>query len=111
MPSRPPRRRESIQNLAIICGILMLATAGCTTGVIRGTVVDQFGHPIENATVQTLPPTHSILTTNDGFIFNNVEDGEYSLIVSKEGYRGGSAYVEVRGKKITYANVVLQKVE
>lgn len=83
--------------------------AGCTTGVIRGTVVDSRGQPVVNATVQTLPPTHSLLTTGSGFMFQNVDDGEYTILVSKEGYRTGAAQVEVRGKKITYANIVLQK--
>ncbi|OGH61023.1 MAG: hypothetical protein A3G34_17045 [Candidatus Lindowbacteria bacterium RIFCSPLOWO2_12_FULL_62_27] len=97
--------------LRLFLCLLTLCLAGCTTGVIRGTVVDAWGRPVENANIQTLPPTHSILTTKDGFVFRDVEDGEYSLIVSKEGYRTGSARVEVRGKKITYANIILQKVD
>lgn len=96
---------------AASCLLLLLMTTACTTGVIRGTVVDQDGRPIENANIQTLPPTQSILTTKDGFVIRDMEDGEYSLIVSKTGYKTGSAMVEVRGKKITYANVVLQKLD
>lgn len=90
---------------------LAVFLAGCSTGTIRGTVVDPAGRPIDNANVQTLPPTHSILTTKDGFVLNNIEDGEYSLIVSKEGYKTGSARVEVRAKRLTYANVVLEKAD
>ena len=85
--------------------------SGCSIGEVRGMVVDQWGKPVENANVQTLPPTHSILTTKDGFVLRNLEDGEYSLFVSREGYKTGSVRVEVRGKKITYANVVLQKLD
>ena len=95
----------------IACGLALLAVLGCSTGEIRGLVVDQNGNPIENANVQTLPPTHSILSTKDGFIFRDVEDGEYSLMASKEGYRGGAARVEVRPKKVTYANIVMEKDE
>ena len=101
-------RRHPVR-LAAVFGLLLVWTAGCSMGQIRGKVVDQDGTPIENASIQTLPPTHSILSTKDGFVFQNVEDGEYSLIVSKEGYKSGSAYVEVQGKKTTFANVVLRK--
>lgn len=93
----------------VAVAVVGLALCGCSTGAIRGLVVDGAGRPVLNANVQTLPPTHSILTTADGFILKNVQDGEYSLIVSKEGYKTGSARVEVRPKKLTYANVVLQK--
>ncbi|MBI4180069.1 carboxypeptidase regulatory-like domain-containing protein [bacterium] len=96
---------------AAFMAALICLLAGCTTGLVRGTVVDQWGKPVENANIQTLPPTHSILSTKDGFVLENVEDGEYSLIASKEGYKTGSARVEVRGKKVTYANIVLQKFE
>ncbi len=92
--------------------IVLLAAAvamGCTTGVVRGTVVDAAGRPIDNANVQTLPPTHSILTTSSGFILRNIEYGEYTILVSKEGYKTSSARVEVRGKKVTYANIVMQR--
>ena len=92
-------------------GLLLLILAGCTTGVVRGTVIDSSGAPIANATIQTLPPTQSLISTADGFVLQNVQDGEYSIIVSKEGYRTGSVMVEVRGKKITYANVVLERLD
>ena len=102
------RGRRVVRSM---CYLIFLAMAACSIGTIRGTVVDQWGRPIENATIQTLPPTQSLLSTKDGFVLRDVEDGEYSLIVAKEGYRGGSARVEVRGKRITYANVVLEKDE
>ena len=91
--------------------LFFLSLTACSVGTIRGMVVDAGGRPIENATIQTLPPTQSLLSTHDGFVLRDVEDGEYSLIVSKEGYKTGSARVEVRGKKLTYANVVLEKAE
>ena len=103
--------RRSRPVLYSALGLILFALTGCSLGVIRGTVVDQWGKPIENASIQTLPPTHVILSTMDGFIFKDIEDGEYSLIVSKEGYKAGSARVEVRGKKITWANVVLEKID
>lgn len=91
--------------------LFLLLLCGCDTGFIRGTVVDMEGNPVENANIQTLPPTQSILSTKDGFVIQDVDDGEYSLIVSKEGYKTGSARVDVRNKKVTYANVVLQRAD
>lgn len=105
------RERRSLLPFTFCLLSLLFLLTGCSTGVIRGVVVDSAGRPIENANIQTLPPTHAILSTKDGFIMQNVQDGEYTLIVSKEGYKTGSAQVEVRPKKVTYANVVLDRAD
>lgn len=57
-------------------------------GTIYGTVTDFVtGEPIGNANVKLRPSGETTLTGNDGtFQFNNLEDGKYSLSLSKNGY-------------------------
>lgn len=57
-------------------------------GLIYGTVTDfATGDPVSNANVRLNPRGETTLTGSDGtFQFNDVEDGRYSLSLSKNGY-------------------------
>ncbi len=58
------------------------------TGTIYGTVTDYAtGEPIGNANVKLRPSGETTLTGMDGtFQFNNLGEGKYSLLLSKNGY-------------------------
>ena len=57
-------------------------------GSIFGTVTDfATGDPVSNANVRLNPRGETTLTGSDGtFQFNDIEDGNYSLFLSKNGY-------------------------
>ena len=82
----------------IIALTLMIVTItvqwqGCTkpeeTGTIYGTVTDfATGEPIKNANVKLRPSGETTLTGSDGtYMFQNLKPGEYSLSLSKAGYK------------------------
>lgn len=80
--------------LPVVTIVLGAFIYGCTEkeedlkGTIYGTVTDfATGEPIGNANVKLRPSGETTLTGNDGtFQFNNIEDGKYSLSLSKNGY-------------------------
>lgn len=81
----------------LVVSIASLVLSGCTKaevtgtgnqGSIYGTVTDfATGEPVANANVSLRPGGETTLTGLDGmFEFQNVEDGDYSITVSKDGY-------------------------
>lgn len=78
--------------------VVMLSVLGCKKetdkdvtlkqGAIYGTVTDfATGNPVYNANVQLRPSGETTLTGSDGmYEFPNIEDGDYTIVVSKAEY-------------------------
>lgn len=77
--------------------VVMLSVLGCkkdtddvtmNQGSIYGTVTDfATGNPVYNANVQLRPSGETTLTGSDGmYEFPNIEDGDYTIVVSKAEY-------------------------
>lgn len=82
-------------TMAAVMVIGSLVWYGCTKdgdedllGTIYGTVTDYAtGQPVANANVSLRPGGETALTGSDGiYEFVDVEDGDYSITVSKDGY-------------------------
>lgn len=62
---------------------------------IFGTVVDQNGRPVVNASIKIKDIDHDIYTTRDGEYWRLLLPGEYQVTVSKERYRSSHRHVRV----------------
>lgn len=84
---------------------------GATIGVeVSGTVTDASGDSVEGATVN-LTQSGSVLqststNTNGEYKFTGVEDGNYTVKVTKDGYEPNSTNITVSGAPVT-ANVTI----
>lgn len=74
--------------LLLVCCIMFGCGKNKNIGSIYGTVTDYAtGDPVGNANVSLNPRGETTLTGSDGtFQFNDIEDGNYSLSLSKNGY-------------------------
>ncbi len=76
--------RLAVLLIAAVVGRSVLAQ---TAGEIRGRVVDQNGHAVENAEVQLLPGSRRTIALDDGrFTFTGVRQGTYVLAARRIGY-------------------------
>jgi len=80
-------------------------------GQISGILQDaESSDPIANALITTNPSTSSITSDNNGeFSIKDLEIGEYSLIVEKDGYSKKTITVNVEKNKTTSAIVLLNE--
>ena len=84
--------------LLATCALLIPAAPASaqTVGAIRGTVVDQSGHAVENAQVVLTPGSRSVITLDDGrFAIANSPPGVYTLAVRRIGYQPATKRVGV----------------
>ncbi|MGM0555917.1 MAG: OmpA family protein, partial [Myxococcota bacterium] len=78
-------------------------------GIIGGTVIDQDGNPIPEATVTLTGPQERTVTTGaTGKFSEKMRAGEYTIAVKKEEYLTGGRDAEVRGDKEVQVEVTLK---
>lgn len=97
----------------------MLVLTGCdeetlgpqTRGAIEGVVEDtETNEPVARANVTTSPPTQSVLTDEDGqFEIEEVPTGNYSVTVTKTGYKSRTVQVKVQENQTTSATILLER--
>lgn len=77
-----------LSAILLICCAMLGCGKDSKTGSIYGTVTDFVtGDPVGNANVRLNPRGETTLTGSDGaFQFHDIEDGNYSLSLSKNGY-------------------------
>ncbi len=82
-----------------------------TFGIIEGLVIDsETEEPVRNVNITTTPPTHSILTNDNGeFEFDEIPTGSYSVKASKPGYRDKTVSVSVREDRVANATIFILK--
>lgn len=83
-------------------------------GSISGTVVDAEDQSImiDGASITTSPPTSSISTDSNGeFLIEDIATGNYTLTVSKVGYRNKTVTISVKEDQVTEATIFLEKEE
>ena len=83
-----------------------------TTGTISATVVDENGNAIEGAEVIVSNDTETYILSSDAnglAIFEVVKPGDYTLVVSKDGYLNSSATVSVEAGKSYTINATLKE--
>ena len=98
--------------------LLMAVCASCsqieedTTGNLSGIVSDKTtGDPVPVVSVALSPGGMSTVTGSDGsFSFKNLEEGSYSVILSKEGYKSGSSTVTVNAGTDAEANLLIERI-
>lgn len=76
-------------------------------GGITGTVTDEQGTPVENATVATLDGTASVTTGADGTFDQTLPEGTYSVLIDADGYRPENRTVDVLAGRTTAFDVAL----
>lgn len=87
----------------ILFSLISLSFSGCNTyeydfyGNISGTVTDyEDNSPIEGASVLLMPGSASFQTQSDGsFSFADLEEGQYTLSVQKDGYQSNRKNIRV----------------
>jgi len=95
---------------------ISLTVGGCkkkeekTEVSISGTVIDKStGEPIPVVNIKISPGENSTVTGSDGFFqFDNIENGDYTLTASKEGYKDVSVSVTVSGSNVK-KDITLQR--
>lgn len=82
------QRLFKLVALLVLCSAMLGCGKNKNIGSIYGTVTDfATGNPVGNANVRLNPRGETTLTGSDGsFQFNEIEDGNYSLSLSKNGY-------------------------
>ena len=97
--------KNKISILLLAISLLLCLGTSCSDdyidyevyGSISGTVIDQEGQPISNATVTLLPDTHNTTTGNDGtFEFINLNPSQYGVRAFKEGYLPNTVNVTIK---------------
>lgn len=83
-----------------------------TTGSIAGSVADRTtGEPVATVNVSISPGGSSTVTGSDGtFTFRNLEEGSYTLTITKEGYKQNSQTVSVRPGDPTSAHLLIERI-
>lgn len=107
-----PRNRKGITGF--IFKPVIRAVNMKKSGALAGKITDSMGKPVEEALI-TLYQNAEVITTaltNQGGIFKiiGIPEGNYSVIISKEGYKTvEKSEVQIRNKREVIKNVVLQK--
>ncbi|MDE6792217.1 MAG: DUF2012 domain-containing protein [Muribaculaceae bacterium] len=105
-------------SIALILGLW--ANTSCSSdlseetnvGSIAGSVSDATtGEPVATVNVKIKPGGQSTVTGTDGsFSFQDLETGEYTLEISKEGYKNNSSKVNVRPGTATPAHLLIERI-
>ena len=82
------------------------------TGGIAGVVADKTtGEPVPTVNVKLQETGNSTVTGSDGsFLFNNLEEGQYTVLLSKEGYKDNSNLVQVSGGKTIESHLLIERI-
>lgn len=83
-----------------------------SVGSIAGSVSDRTtGEPVATVNVLMSPGGSSTVTGSDGtFTFRNLEEGEYTLTITKEGYKQNSSTITVRPGDPTSAHLLIERI-
>ncbi len=97
---------------ATFCACSSDVTEEPTTGSIAGSVSDRTtGEPVATVNVSINPGGSSTVTGSDGtFTFRNLEEGGYTLTITKEGYKQSSSTVSVRAGDPTSAHLLIERI-
>lgn len=100
---------------AIVC---MAGMCGCSSsddvnffGSLYGTVTDaETGNPIDNATISLAPGGKTTISGSDGsFEYIDLEEGQYTITVQKEGYTTNRKTTSVVAAKDVKVDIPLSK--
>jgi hypothetical protein len=86
---RIPSGALVVAALACLIGALPVAAAEATTGVIVGTVTDQTGRPLANASVTAASPSGTYATTSDArgrFVIPGIVPDSYTISAELRGF-------------------------
>lgn len=110
--------KKLLRILYIIAG--MAAFAACSSdlseeneyGSIAGSVSDRTtGEPVATVNVKLQPIGTSTVTGSDGtFSFNFLDEGTYTIEISKEGYRANTTEINVRRGDPTRAHLLIERI-
>lgn len=104
-----------LMGLAVVCSVFVQScgednpSATPVTGTIKGVISDaETGTPISGASITTLPPTQSVVSTSSGeYTIPDVAPGAYVVSVNKSGYNSRNVNVSVNVGKVTTSDVQL----
>lgn len=108
------------QFYSICCALAVSILCSCSTdipeesqvGSIAGSVSDRTtGEPVATVNVSINPGGSSTVTGSDGtFLFRNLEDGKYTLTITKTGYKQNNSTVSVRAGEPTLAHLLIERI-
>lgn len=82
---------------------------GPDTGTLEGTVIDESGEPIEDATVDVVDELDETTTESDGsYRFDRLDTGSYEILIEASGYADGSETVEIEVDETTEQSFELE---
>lgn len=109
-----------MKRLSLLFATLMLLVVSCTenvneptnTGGISGFVVDKTtGDPVQTVNVKLKETGASTVTGSDGsFSFQYLENGEYTVLLSKEGYNNNSNTIRVTNGRTVECHITIERI-
>jgi len=102
----------SLLAVAMFCACSSDIAEEATTGSITGSVSDRTtGEPVATVNVSISPGGSSTVTGSDGtFTFRNLDEGNYTLTITKEGYKQSSSTVSVHAGDPTSAHLLIERI-
>jgi Fe(3+) dicitrate transport protein len=81
------------------------------SGVLKGTVKDQEGHPLQFVTVSLLNTTYAVMTDENGnYTFNDLAPGKYTLFLTSIGFNKTTKAIELRPSEVLILSFNLSKI-
>ena len=109
-----------MKKRALLIFVLLGLCVGCstdledkvTTGSLTGVVADETtGEMIPTVRLELTPGGSSAVTGSDGsFTFNNLEAGDYTISLTKKGYKSTQSAVTVRADNVTEAHLLIERI-
>lgn len=109
-----------MRQLSLLSAALILLCVSCAesisepmnTGGISGFVVDKTtGDPVQTVNVKLKETGASTITGSDGsFSFRDLENGEYTVLLTKEGYKDNSSTILVTNGKTVESHCTIERI-
>lgn len=101
-----------IRVLVCLITLLLAARAVLIGQSLSGKVVSRTGQPLTGATVTLMPEKFNALSDADGtFIFNQVEKGRHSVMVSFVGFKSITKSVSIKSEAANLGDLTMQSDE
>ena len=88
--------KNYLNSIILVLGLFIIGTVHAQSGGIKGTIVDESGDLIPGASIVIQGTSNGVVSDIDGnFSINQLENGDYTLVVSYIGYSSQNVTLQV----------------